>query len=151
VRAAAGRFPFQAMPTRDKFVPFDPAAKMAEASVTDGQGVKRRVVKGAFAYVMAAARNSDEATAKALELEEKGYRVLAVAVGASAAIDVVGLLAMSDPPRPEAELYRQAEVDGRANCDGDRRRAGDSGGRCSRNRPRWPGGYGRTDHRCRAA
>lgn len=102
VRAAAARFSFQAVPTRDQFVPFDPAAKMAEASVTDGQGRKRRVVKGAFAYVMAASKNSDEATAKAAELEETGYRVLAVAVGVPSAMDVVGLLAMSDPPRPEA-------------------------------------------------
>jgi H+-transporting ATPase len=101
VRAATACFSFAAMPTRDQFIPFDPTAKMAEARVRDGEGVKR-VVKGAFAYVMAAANKSDEAAAKAAELEEKGYRVLAVAVGAPSAIEVVGLLAMSDPPRPEA-------------------------------------------------
>ncbi len=103
VRTAAVRFPFETMPRRDQFVPFDPEAKMAEASVTDEQGRKHRVVKGAFAYVMAAANRSEEAAAKATELEAKGYRVLAVAVGPPlSALNVVGLLAMSDPPRPEA-------------------------------------------------
>jgi H+-transporting ATPase len=102
VRAAAAGFSFEAMPTRDQFIPFDPSAKMAEASVTEAHGTRRRVVKGAFAYVMAAANDSDEAAAKAAELEAKGFRVLAVAVGAPSTMDVVGLLALSDPPRPEA-------------------------------------------------
>lgn len=102
VRAAAARFLFGAMPTVDKFIPFDPAAKMAEASVTDEQGTERRVVKGAFAYVMASAKASDEAMARAAELEEQGYRVLAVAVGGAVTLEVIGLLALSDPPRPEA-------------------------------------------------
>jgi H+-transporting ATPase len=102
VRAAAARFSFGAMPTRNSFVPFDPAAKMAEASVTDQQGGTRRVVKGAFAYVMAFARASDQAIARAAGLEDEGYRVLAVAVGGPVALEVIGLIALSDPPRPEA-------------------------------------------------
>jgi len=102
VRAAAARFTFDAMPVRDEFIPFDPAAKMAEATVAGGQGDKRRVVKGAFAYVTAAARPCGEAAGRAAELEERGYRVLAVAIGAPSAMDVIGLLALSDPPRPDA-------------------------------------------------
>ena len=32
-----------------KFVPFDPATKMSEATVADASGATQRVVKGAFA------------------------------------------------------------------------------------------------------
>ncbi|WP_454628526.1 HAD-IC family P-type ATPase [Bradyrhizobium cenepequi] len=103
VRAAAGRHSFAATPKRNQFIPFDPAAKMAEATVTDAQGGKRRVVKGAFAYVVAAARPSEQAAARAAELEQEGYRVLGVAVGPHSALEVVGLVALSDPPRPEAK------------------------------------------------
>jgi H+-transporting ATPase len=102
VRVAAARFSFDGMPVRDEFIPFDPAAKMAEARVMDGRGFRLRVVKGAFAYVMAAAKGSDEAAARADELEGEGHRVLAVAVGSPSAPEVIGLLALSDPPRPEA-------------------------------------------------
>lgn len=102
VRAAAARFAFAAMPRQERFVPFDPSAKIAEAEVVDDFGRRHRVVKGAFAYVMITASASEEAAAKAMELEEKGYRVLAVAVGETSHMEVVGLLAMSDPPRPDA-------------------------------------------------
>jgi H+-transporting ATPase len=103
VRAAAGRHCFTAVPKRDQFIPFDPAAKMAEATIIDGQGGKRRVVKGAFAYVIAAAKPSEQAAARAAELEQQGCRVLGVAVGPPSALEVVGLIALSDPPRPEAK------------------------------------------------
>ncbi len=103
VRYAAGRHSFAAAPKRDQFIPFDPAAKMAEATVLDGQGRRRRVVKGALAYVIAAAKPSEQAAARAAELEQEGYRVLGVAVGPPSALEVVGLIALSDPPRPEAK------------------------------------------------
>ncbi|WP_454618996.1 HAD-IC family P-type ATPase [Bradyrhizobium cenepequi] len=103
VRSAAGRHSFAAAPKRDQFIPFDPAAKMAEATVLDGQGRRRRVVKGALAYVIAAAKPSEQAAARAAELEQEGYRVLGVAVGPPSALEVVGLIALSDPPRPEAK------------------------------------------------
>jgi H+-transporting ATPase len=103
VRAAAGHYSVAAMPKRDQFIPFDPAAKMAEATVVDEQGGKRRVVKGAFAYVIVAAKPSQQAAVHAAELEQQGYRVLGVAVGPPSALEVVGLVALSDPPRPEAK------------------------------------------------
>jgi H+-transporting ATPase len=102
VRTAAARYPFAAMPKRDQFVPFDPKVKMAEATVTDRKGAKLRVVKGAFTHVLAMAQASRDASAKATELEAEGFRVLGVALGTANALRMIGLLALSDPPRPEA-------------------------------------------------
>ncbi|HZR87372.1 MAG TPA: HAD-IC family P-type ATPase [Bradyrhizobium sp.] len=102
VRLAAERHSFAAMPARDQFVPFDPGTKMAEAAIIDRQGVRRRVVKGAFGHVAAMAQTSPEAVAKAAELEAGGFRVLGVAHDARGRLQIIGLLALSDPPRPEA-------------------------------------------------
>ena len=86
-----------------KFVPFDPATKMSEATVADA-GRRRRsvIVKGAFAVVIGLAQPSPTATAAANELEGQGFRVLAVAAGPPAAMKLVGLIALSDPPRADS-------------------------------------------------
>jgi H+-transporting ATPase len=102
VRNAMARYQFAAMPTLVAFVPFDPDAKMAEATVLDVHGERRRVVKGAFASVMAMVEPVPAAAVKAAELEAEGFRVLGVAAGAPDALHLVGLIALSDPPRPEA-------------------------------------------------
>ena len=102
VRASASRQHFAAMPELVKFVPFDPNAKMAEAFVRDTSGQELRVVKGAFAFVTAVAASSETAAARASGLEAEGFRVLGVAVGHKDALRLIGLLALSDPPRPEA-------------------------------------------------
>jgi H+-transporting ATPase len=102
VRNAAARCNFTMMPRRVQFVPFDPKVKMAEATVTDPAGEKFRVVKGAFAHVLAIAQASPEASVKATALEAQGFRVLGVASGKADALRIFGLLALSDPPRPEA-------------------------------------------------
>ena len=85
-----------------KFVPFDPATKMSEATVEDQAGGAQRVVKGAVAAVAGLDPLSPEATALAKDLEGKGFRVLAVASGSPDAIKLAGLIAFSDPPRPDA-------------------------------------------------
>jgi H+-transporting ATPase len=85
-----------------KFVPFDPETKMSEATVADPGGATRRVVKGAFAVVSALAPPSPTATATAKELEGQGYRVLAVAAGPPTAMKLIGLIALSDPPRADS-------------------------------------------------
>ena len=102
VRHAATDHAFTAMPRREQFVPFDPKTKMAEASVIDTTGAERRVVKGAFAHVLAIAQASPEVAEKAAMLEQEGFRVLGVAWGAPDALQLLGLLALSDPPRSEA-------------------------------------------------
>jgi H+-transporting ATPase len=74
----------------------------SEATATDVAGHSERVVKGAFAVVSALARASPDIIAAARELEDKGFRVLAVAAGPAAAMQLAGLIALSDPPRAES-------------------------------------------------
>ncbi len=102
VRAGVARYHFPSMPQLLAFVAFDPNAKMAEATVCDANGAELRVVKGAFAYVAALAKTSNASVARASELEAQGFRVLGVAAGPRDALQFVGLLALSDPPRSEA-------------------------------------------------
>jgi hypothetical protein len=63
IRAAASKPPH---PLKlDKFVPFDPATKMSEATATDAVGATVRVVKGAYAVVAALATTTPDASAAA--------------------------------------------------------------------------------------
>jgi H+-transporting ATPase len=94
-----------------KFVPFDPATKMSEATATDANGGTLRIVKGAFSVVLALAQPSAAASKAADDLEAKGLRVLAVAVGTPTVMQLTGLIALSDPPRADsaslvAELHQ---------------------------------------------
>ncbi len=88
-------------PKLTAFTPFDPATKMSEARAVDSGGVTQRVVKGAYAVVIALAETSPTAEAIAKELEGQGFRVLAVAAGAPEAMKLIGLIALSDPPRAD--------------------------------------------------
>jgi H+-transporting ATPase len=86
-----------------KFVPFDPAVKMSEARAIDHDGEALRIVKGAFAVVHGISQSSPEAELAANELEQRGHRVLGVAIGTDGAMRVAGLLALSDPPRGDSK------------------------------------------------
>ena len=68
----------------------------------DAQGNNLRIVKGAFAVVASLARPSSIASDAANELEARGFRVLAVAVGPPSAFQIAGLIALSDPPRADS-------------------------------------------------
>jgi H+-transporting ATPase len=85
-----------------QFVPFDPAKKIAEATASNSKGDVIRVVKGAFTAVAGLASAAPNAATIADELERKGFRVLAVAAGSSATLQIIGLIALSDPPRPDS-------------------------------------------------
>jgi len=102
IRSAALGKPVSDAPKLVKFVPFDPATRMSEATVADPGGGTQRVVKGACAVVTGLAQPLQTATAAANELEGQGFRVLAVAAGPPAAMKVVGLIALSDPPRTDS-------------------------------------------------
>ena len=102
VRAAAPRSVPADLPTLVAFVPFDPATKMAQATATDRNGRRVRVVKGAFAVIAGMTQASAATTALALELEARGLRVLGVAVGAPDSMQLAGVIALGDPPRPES-------------------------------------------------
>jgi H+-transporting ATPase len=100
IRAAAAGKAVSDAPHLIKFTAFDPAKKLSEASATDPTGSPQRIVKGACAVVIGLAQPSP--TAMANELEAKGFRVLAVAVGSATAMKLAGLIALSDPPRPDS-------------------------------------------------
>jgi len=102
IRAAAAHSAISDAPKLVKFAPFDPAKKMSEATATDSTGATQRIVKGAFAAVIGLAQSSPAAAAAAKELEEKGFRVLAVAAGPATALKLAGLIALSDPPRADS-------------------------------------------------
>jgi len=102
IRSAASGKPISDAPKLIKFVPFDPATKMAEATVEDSSNGTRRVVKGAFAAVVGLTQALPDAVSASKELEEKGFRVLAVADGPPNAMKLAGLIALSDPPRKES-------------------------------------------------
>ena len=99
--AAKGKCPADT-PKLTAFTPFDPATKMSEATALDSGGSTQRVVKGAYAVVTALAETSPTAEASAGELEGRGFRVLAVAAGAPREMKLVGLIALSDPPRADS-------------------------------------------------
>jgi len=102
IRAAAARQSVSELPTLVKFLPFDPAKKLSEATVSDSTGAVLRIVKGAFAVVTGLAPASPTAAAAADELEGQGFRVLAVAAGPQTAMQLAGLIALSDPPRSDS-------------------------------------------------
>src|SRR5450759_1033460 len=105
VRAAAASQKTGAdLPKVTKFVPFDPATKMSEAQAVDREGATLRVVKGAFAIIHGLSQPSPDADAAAHELEARGHRVLGVAVGTDGAMRIAGIVALSDPPRSDANL-----------------------------------------------
>jgi H+-transporting ATPase len=101
IRSASEKQAIADPPTLTKLVPFDPATKLCEATAVDAKGGALRVVKGAFAVVSKLAEAAPTAAATAQELEGKGFRVLAVAVGATT-LKLAGVIALSDPPRPDA-------------------------------------------------
>jgi H+-transporting ATPase len=111
IRSAAAEKVSPNPPKLSQFKPFDPATKMSEATATDSNLGTLRIVKGAFTVVVAIAAPSPTAAAAATELEGKGFRVLAVAAGPAAAMQLMGLIALSDPAREDsAELVTQLKT-----------------------------------------
>jgi H+-transporting ATPase len=101
IRLMSAKSPIADMPKRTRFVPFDPATKMSEAAAVDANGAALRAVKGAFAAVLGLTEPAPAAAAIAHELEGEGFRVLAIAVGATT-MRLAGIVALSDPPRADA-------------------------------------------------
>jgi len=102
IRAAASAGDATGVPRLVTFIPFDPAVKMSAATAVDAAGGTQRVVKGAFAAVVGLTQSGPDAAAAAHELQGRGFRVLAVAAGSPDAMRLVGLIALSDPPRTDS-------------------------------------------------
>jgi H+-transporting ATPase len=102
IRSAASKKPAQDLPKLATFVPFDPAKKTSEATATDAKGAAERMIKGAYTAVVALTAPSPAAAAIVDELEKQGFRVLAVAAGPTAHVQIIGMIALSDPPRSDS-------------------------------------------------
>jgi H+-transporting ATPase len=110
IRAAASKKPASGLPKLSAFVPFDPVKKTSEATVAGSQGAVERIIKGAFTAVVSQTAPSPAAAAIVEELEKQGFRVLAVSSGPAASTQIIGLIALSDPPRTEsASLISELE------------------------------------------
>jgi len=102
IRSASKNKPASDLPKLVTFVPFDPAKKTSEATATDAKGGVECIVKGAFTVVASLTTPSPIAVGLADELEKQGFRVLAVAAGLQASLKLMGLIALSDPPRKDS-------------------------------------------------
>ena len=102
IRSASSHKPAPDLPKLTKFVPFDPAKKTSEATATAPNGGVQRIIKGAFSVVVGLTAPSPTAAGIADELEKQGFRVLAVAAGPPASMQLIGLIALSDPPRKDS-------------------------------------------------
>lgn len=98
-------------PARRGFHPFDPATRRSEGIYTvDGR--EWHAVKGAANVIGALCKLSAPQHAALAAAERKlaadGARVLAVAAGPAGALQLLGVVGLSDPPRPDAaELVAQ--------------------------------------------
>lgn len=102
IRAASAHKQASDLPKLTKFVPFDPARKISEATATDAKGDAQHIVKGAFTAVAGLTSPAPTAAGIAEGLEKQGFRVLAVAAGPSASMQLIGFIALSDPPRTDS-------------------------------------------------
>lgn len=92
------------------YTPFNPSTRRTEA-IVESSGKKFRAVKGAAQVVMSICRGIDKETVEKAnktieEFSQKGYRTIAVAQSEGDALDnlkFVGLLPLSDPPRPDSK------------------------------------------------
>jgi H+-transporting ATPase len=102
IRSAASQKPASDLPKLTKFVPFDPAKKTSEATATAPKGGAQCIIKGAFTVVIGLTAPAPTAAGIVDELEKQGFRVLAVAAGPPTSLQLIGLIALSDPPRKDS-------------------------------------------------
>ncbi len=86
-----------------RFTPFDPATKTSETLIADERVGELRIVKGAPGAISAIAPFGPGATAELGHLTAQGFRVLAVAGGPPQQPSLMGLIALSDPPRQDSK------------------------------------------------
>ena len=105
--AARTRHPGIAAPERVQTIPFDPTTRRSGA-VLRQSGRITHVLKGAPGVIAPLLRTPPADLAKAAErVAAGGARVLAVAAGPEGAMELVGLVALHDPPRPDSKALIQ--------------------------------------------
>ena len=102
LEAARARGLMDDAPPRAAFVPFDPGSKRSEATVRQGDE-EVRILKGEPATVAELAGSPwPELADEVARLSADGSRVLAVATGSGPRLELAGLVALGDPPRPDS-------------------------------------------------
>ena len=99
--AARAQGLLQQVPRRLQFIPFDTASKRSEGRY-EQDGRRLRVIKGAPGAVAALVADAAGLDADVERLSANGYRVLAVATGDDAQLQLVGLVTLQDPPREDS-------------------------------------------------
>jgi len=92
-----------------EFIPFDPSTRRTESLVEKG-GKSLRLTKGSIDVIskLCGLENAEELYMKAEEEAKIGCRVLAVAKREEEKWELVGLVSLRDPPRPDsAELVKE--------------------------------------------
>ncbi len=90
------------LPEKTGFTPFDPGTKRSEATF-ERAGAAWRAIKGAPHVVAEIAGAGGHFWEEAIaDLAASGARVLGVAAGPEGRLAFLGLIALADPPRPEA-------------------------------------------------
>jgi H+-transporting ATPase len=85
------------------YKPFDPQVRYARAEFIDDRGRLTVAIKGAPRAVAAIARTTEAFDERLGKLANGGARVLAIATGPEGALDTMGLIGLSDPPREDAK------------------------------------------------
>jgi H+-transporting ATPase len=98
LRAAKGASSNYLLSKRIQFIPFDPNRKCSEA-IIQYQGQNLRVLKGAPSILMHRISASDDMTKDWEKLSSDGSRILVVICGSENSFDLVGFIALQDPPR----------------------------------------------------
>ena len=87
---------------RLELIPFEPIAKLSEASLSHGAD-RLHAIKGAPDAVARRTRTAVDYAADVESMAAQGYRVLGVAAGPEDDLRFVGLVALEDPPRSDAK------------------------------------------------
>ena len=88
--------------TRLKFIPFEPATKRSEATFEEN-GHTLQVMKGAPQVISTFdAKLNSQFSHHVERMASQGLRVLAVACGINGTVQMAGLVALQDPPRPDS-------------------------------------------------
>jgi H+-transporting ATPase len=95
-------------PPRKEFQPFDPTTRRSEGAYQNNGGTWR-AVKGATTTVATLCNLGPEQQAQLDAAQQRlaadGARVLAVAAGDEDSLQMLGLIGLSDPPRPDAAKF----------------------------------------------
>lgn len=100
--AAKGLISKYSAAKRVKFVPFDPSVKYSEAIVTYN-GSELHILKGAPSEMMQIVNKGVNALKELEHLSSNGSRILGVIIGARGSFNLVGLIALQDPPRESSK------------------------------------------------